>query len=50
MKKILAAALIALFMSGPAWAGCTTHTYFVGGKIVTCTTCCYGNNCNTSCF
>lgn len=33
-----------------AWASCTTHTYFVNGKYTTCTTCCYGGNCTTSCF
>lgn len=34
-----------------AWASCSTHTYFVNGKIVTCTTCCYSpGNCTTTCF
>ena len=33
-----------------AWAECTTHTYFVNGKTVVCTTCCYGSNCTTNCF
>ena len=33
-----------------AWAACSTHTYFINGKMVTCTTCCYGSNCTTNCF
>ena len=33
-----------------AVAACATHTYFVNGKMVTCTTCCYGSNCTTNCF
>lgn len=49
MKK----ALIGLWLAATAslvWASCTTHTYFVNGKTVMCTTCCYGSNCTTNCF
>jgi hypothetical protein len=49
MKKLLAA-VSGLLFAGAAYASCTTHTYFVNGKYITCTTCCYNGNCNTSCF
>jgi hypothetical protein len=49
MKKVLAA--IALTTAATAvWASCTTHTYIMNGRMVTCTTCCYGSNCSTNCF
>lgn len=49
MKKALIALWLAA-VSTMVWANCTTHTYFVNGKTVICTTCCYGNNCTTNCF
>ena len=49
MKKVIAA-LAAMGVATSVYAACTTHTYTVNGKFVTCTTCCYGNNCNTNCF
>lgn len=42
---------IACATAGPALASCRTHTYILNGKVVTCSTCCYGNgNCTTNCF
>ncbi len=32
------------------WAACSTNTMYYNGKYVTCTTCCNGNNCTTTCF
>lgn len=32
------------------YATCTYNTYCDQGRCVTCTTCCYGNNCNTNCY
>lgn len=49
MKKALIAIALAVAATA-AWAACTTHTYIINGKVVTCTTCCYGNNCTTNCF
>jgi hypothetical protein len=49
MKKVL----LGLFFAGVAsvaYAQCTTSTVTYGGKMVTCTTCCYNGNCNTTCF
>jgi len=49
MKKFI----IALWLATTAtvvYANCTTHTIMQGGRMVTCTTCCYGGNCNTTCF
>ncbi len=45
--------IVGLLLAGAvtlAWAQCTTHTYFYNGRMVTCTTCCYGSSCNTNCF
>lgn len=49
MKKLL----VGLGLAATAtmvWASCTTHTYWVNGRVTTCTTCCYGGNCTTNCF
>jgi hypothetical protein len=48
MKALIA--IWALTSATLVWANCTTHTYFVNGKTVMCTTCCYGGNCTTNCF
>lgn len=49
MKKLIAAWLIAV-VSTSVWANCSTHTITQGGRMVTCTTCCFGGNCTTNCF
>ena len=49
MRKFLIAAALALTASA-AYAYCSTHTIFSGGRVLTCTTCCYGGNCTTTCF
>jgi len=48
MKKLIF--VLGLLASGAAAASCVTHTYFVNGRIVTCTTCCFAGNCTTNCF
>lgn len=50
MKKSIIALLAGLTFAGSVYAACTTHTYIVNGRMVTCTTCCYGGNCTTNCF
>ena len=54
MRKMLLAALVAalvgLSMPGPALANCTTTTYMMNGRMVTCTQCCYFGNCTVNCF
>jgi predicted small secreted protein len=49
MKK----AIVAIYLTTLAsmtWAACTTNTIMSNGRMVTCTTCCYGSNCTTNCF
>lgn len=49
MKK----ALIAIWLAASTtmvWASCTSHTIFQNGRMVTCTTCCFGTSCTTNCF
>jgi hypothetical protein len=49
MKALIAALLLAI--ASAAYAACTTHTIFTSdGRMVMCTTCCYGGNCTTNCF
>lgn len=48
MKAIIFA--VGLMLSGVAVAQCVTNTYFHNGRMVICTTCCYGSNCTTTCF
>ena len=48
MKYLIALWLVA--SSTMAYAACAYHTYCDAGRCVTCTTCCYGANCNTSCY
>lgn len=49
MKKALIAIWIAA-SSTMVWASCTTHTIIQNGRVITCTTCCYGTSCTTNCF
>jgi hypothetical protein len=49
MKKVIIGTVLALAASA-AYASCVTNTVFQGGKMVVCTTCCYGGNCTTTCF
>jgi hypothetical protein len=50
MKNILAIAFTALFTTA-AYAQCRTTTITMpDGRMMTCTTCCYFGNCNTTCF
>lgn len=49
MKRFIAAIVTALFATG-AYAACSTSTYMYNGKMVICTTCCYGTNCTTTCI
>ncbi len=48
MKKYIIAAILALSTTA-AYAACVTNTYISGGRVVVCTTCCYGTNCTTTC-
>ena len=49
MKKVIAGVLLSV-MATVVYAQCTTHTINSGGRMVVCTTCCYGGNCTTNCF
>lgn len=49
MKKVIIGLWLALSAS-IVYASCTTNTYIINGKMTTCTTCCYGSNCTTSCM
>lgn len=48
MKKYIAAAILALTAT-VAYASCVTNTYITDGRVIVCTTCCYGTNCTTTC-
>ena len=47
---VVVVATIGLALPTEVFANCSTHTYMYGGRMVTCTTCCYFGNCNTNCF
>ena len=49
MKTILIAVAL-LTASVGAYAACTTNTFIYDGKITTCTSCCFGGNCTTTCL
>jgi len=53
MKKLIVGIYLSL-VATVVWASCSTHTYMFNGKIVTCTTCCYGEgqfrSCTTTCI
>ncbi len=49
MKKLVIGLWLAA-LSASVWAACSTHTYFVNGRTVMCTTCCHFGNCTTNCF
>ncbi len=49
MKKVLLA-VAGLVIAGSAYAACTTQTITMpDGRMMICTTCCVGGNCNTFC-
>ena len=50
MSKLLLAVWLVV-SAGAVYAGCSTQTVTMNGKMTVCTTCCdqYGN-CNTTCF
>lgn len=50
MKKAIVSLVCALGFATGAYAACTTHTVFVNGKMVTCTTCCFNGHCTTTCI
>lgn len=54
MKRLIGAVAIllaVLLWHTEAAASCTTSTIFLpDGRMVICTTCCYGANCTTNCF
>ena len=49
MFKKAIVALTLLGASSWAYAACSTHSYTIGGKFTTCTTCCFNGICNTTC-
>lgn len=50
MKKYIFGIAAALFATA-VYANCVTNTIMQGGRMVICTTCCYGsNNCTTTCL
>lgn len=49
MKKVLTAIILAASATA-VWASCTTNTYYINGKMTTCTVCCTQFGCTTSCF
>lgn len=50
MKKYILAAILALTATA-AYATCVTNTTILpDGRMVICTTCCYGTNCTTTCM
>lgn len=48
--SLAALAVVVLLQAAPALASCTYHTYTINGRMVTCSTCCFGSICNTNCF
>lgn len=51
MRKIVLGFGLLLATATAAYASCTSHTYYMNGKIVNCTTCCYqGTGCSTTCY
>lgn len=49
MKTLILTLCLLLATATAAWAACRTHTIFVGGRMVLCTTCCMGIHCTTTC-
>ena len=48
---VLVTTTLILGFAGNAAASCQYHTYtYPNGRMVTCTTCCYGSICNTNCY
>ena len=50
MRKVILAILGMAMLPAVAYASCTTNTYIVNGRVTTCTTCCTGSYCTTTCI
>lgn len=50
LTAILVLTLAMLLQTVPAYAACVTYTINSGGRLVTCTKCCFGNHCTVNCF
>lgn len=51
MRKALIALGLLVASATAAYATCTSHTYYIDGKTVICTTCCYvSGGCSTTCY
>lgn len=51
MKRNVIWFLIGMIISATAYAGCVTQTYIgPNGQVQTCMTCCWGNQCTTTCM
>jgi len=50
MKVFWLALLFTVLFVGIAWAECWTTTIAGPNRVTVCTTCCWGNNCTTTCF
>lgn len=50
MKRLLIATALLITSLG-AYAVCTSNTFIdPSGKVVMCTTCCFGASCTTTCY
>lgn len=49
MKRFIIGAVLAL-TAGVVYANCVTNTTITRNGMVTCTTCCYGGSCTTTCI
>jgi hypothetical protein len=54
MKRLMYVLVLTWMLLGVAsdvWAACTTTTIFMpDGRMLICTSCCYGSNCTVTCF
>ena len=53
MKRLLFLSILVLavcFSAPAAYAGCSSHTYFLNGQVIICSTCCVGGYCTTTCY
>ncbi len=49
MKTVIAL-ILALSTSAAIAMTCTTNSFFAGGKLTVCTTCCSASGCMTTCI
>ena len=49
MKNLIISIILSIYVVLVYADGCTTYSYIVDNRVISCQTCCWGGHCQTSC-